>query len=176
MSQGQVSRQSVQEELERARETFHRFARDAPPQALLRRTHGTRWTNRQMLFHMLLGYLVVRTLLPLVRTLGRLPDRVSRVFAKVLNAANRPFHIVNYLGGCGGALLFRDRRLLSQVDRTIAALHQRLDRETEATLALSMHFPTGWDPYFTDTMSVLDVYHYATQHFDHHRKQLTLLA
>ena len=37
-----------------------------------------------------------------------------------------------------------------------------------------MHFPTTWDPYFQPTMSVLDVYHFATQHFDHHRRQLTL--
>jgi hypothetical protein len=39
-----------------------------------------------------------------------------------------------------------------------------------------MHFPTSWAPYFRDTMSVFDVYHYGTQHFDHHRKQLTLSA
>ena len=37
-----------------------------------------------------------------------------------------------------------------------------------------MHFPTDWDPYFAPTMSVLDLYHYGTQHFDHHRRQLTL--
>jgi hypothetical protein len=37
-----------------------------------------------------------------------------------------------------------------------------------------MHFPTAWDPYFTPTMSVLDVYHFGTQHYDHHRRQLDL--
>jgi hypothetical protein len=37
-----------------------------------------------------------------------------------------------------------------------------------------MHFPPAWDPYFQPTMSVLDVYHYGTQHFDHHKRQLTL--
>jgi hypothetical protein len=36
-----------------------------------------------------------------------------------------------------------------------------------------MHFPVGWDPYFKDTMTVADVYHYPTQHYDHHRRQLT---
>jgi hypothetical protein len=25
-------------------------------------------------------------------------------------------------------------------------------------------FPTSWDPYVTDTMTVLDVYHFGTQH------------
>jgi hypothetical protein len=37
-----------------------------------------------------------------------------------------------------------------------------------------MHFPTRWDPYFRDTMTVLDVYHYGTEHYDHHHRQLTL--
>ena len=37
-----------------------------------------------------------------------------------------------------------------------------------------MHFPVGWDPYFTDVMTVRDVYHYPTQHYDHRRRQLTL--
>jgi hypothetical protein len=37
-----------------------------------------------------------------------------------------------------------------------------------------MRFPTRWDPFFTDVMTLTDVYHYATQHFDFHRRQLTL--
>jgi len=39
-----------------------------------------------------------------------------------------------------------------------------------------MHFPVGWDPYFNDYMTLRDVYDYATQHYDHHRRQLTLAA
>jgi hypothetical protein len=37
-----------------------------------------------------------------------------------------------------------------------------------------MHFPTRWDPYFRDLMTVADVYRYPGQHYDHHRRQLTL--
>ena len=36
--------------------------------------------------------------------------------------------------------------------------------------------PTSWDPYFAPTMNVLDIYHFGTQHFDHHRRQLTVAA
>ncbi len=36
-----------------------------------------------------------------------------------------------------------------------------------------MHFPPSWDPFFKDSMSLYDVYRYATQHFDFHQ-QLTL--
>ena len=37
-----------------------------------------------------------------------------------------------------------------------------------------MHFPPDWDPDFHPTMTVLDVYSFGTQHFEHHRHQLTL--
>ena len=48
-----------------------------------------------------------------------------------------------------------------------------LVRESEHTLGLAMHFPVGWDPFFKDVMTIGDVYYYPTQHYDHHRRQLT---
>ena len=39
-----------------------------------------------------------------------------------------------------------------------------------------MHFPVGWHPYFQEYMTIEDVYRYATRHYDHHRRQLTLAA
>jgi hypothetical protein len=36
-----------------------------------------------------------------------------------------------------------------------------------------MHFPPGWDPFFEETMTLAEVYHYATQHFDFHKSQLS---
>jgi hypothetical protein len=59
-------------------------------------------------------------------------------------------------------------------DQVIASLHRHLDAETDTALARGMRFPTRWDPFFTDVMTLTDVYHYATQHFDFHRRQLTL--
>jgi hypothetical protein len=174
VSAERVSPAKVHEELERARRDLHALVERSAPDELGHRTVGTRWTNGQMLFHMLLGYLVVRTLLRLVRTMGRLPDAVSLAFAAVLNAGSRPFHVVNYLGGCGGALVFHGTRLTRQMDRTIAALHRHLDAETDLALSRGMHFPVGWDPMFKETMTLLDVYHYGTQHYDFHRQQLTL--
>ena len=60
------------------------------------------------------------------------------------------------------------------LDRTVVALQRNLAGEDERSLSLRMTFPTSWDPYFTDTMTVLEVYHFGTQHFIHHRHQLTL--
>lgn len=174
MSRPPTDRTSVHEELDRARATFHALVAQASREDLRRPTDGTRWTNGQLLFHMLLGYLVVLRLLGLVRVFGRLPDGVGRVFARVLDSGTRPFHLVNYLGACGGALVFRGARLTAMFDRTVASLHRHLDRETEEALASTMHFPVGWDPFFRDTMTLADVYHYGTVHFDFHQHQLTV--
>ena len=169
-----ADREAVHAELERSRAVFASWVSGAGPADLRRGTVGTRWTNQQLLFHMLFGYLVVRALLRLVRTFGRLPDVYSRVFAAVLNAGTGPFHVVNYLGSCGGAVVFRGPRLVAKFDRTIASLHRHLDQETDAALGRTRHFPVDWDPYFADRMALADVYHYGTQHFDHHARQLTL--
>jgi hypothetical protein len=169
-----VTRQSIHNEMERACVTIRVLVSTASPADLRRRTDGTRWTNQQMLFHMVFGYLIVLRLLLLVRFFGRLPDRYSRAFAATLNAGTRPFHVVNYLGSCGGAMVFHGPRLIHLAERVIAALDRHLVRETDQALSRTMHFPVGWDPYFRETMTLLDVYHFGTQHFDFHARQLTL--
>jgi hypothetical protein len=162
----------ISDEMKRAQAEFRELINKATPQELRRRSDGTRWTNRQLLFHMVFGYLIVRTLLPLVHVLGRLG--LSRGFAATLNASRRPFHVINYLGSCGGGQVLTTGAMAALLDRTIRVLERKLAAESGSSLALTMHFPTAWDPYFKPTMSVLDVYHFATQHFDHHRRQLTL--
>jgi heme/copper-type cytochrome/quinol oxidase subunit 1 len=167
-----MNRIDIQEELRRAQADFHQLVAQATPQDLRRPSNGTRWTNRQLMWHMVFGYLIVRTLMPLVHLLGR--RGWSRRFAATLNVLHRPFHLINYAGSAGGGLLLPPRRMAAIMDITINALDRRLGAETPAQLALTMHFPTRWDPYFRDTMSVLDVYHYGTEHYDHHHRQLTL--
>jgi len=162
--------------MERSRFMFRQLLADASPEDLRRASRGTRWTNEQLLFHMLFGYLVVRALLWLVRGFGHLPDRVSLGYARLLDAAGRPFHVINYWGSRGGALVFRGDRMSRKMDRVIDSLQRHLDRDSDAALAIRMHFPTRWDPFFTDVMTLADVYHYATQHFDYHRQQLTLMS
>ncbi|MEV5491505.1 DinB family protein [Streptomyces bobili] len=169
-----AGRRAIHEELERARTTFHRLLDSATDADLRRGTEGTRWTNGQLLFHMLFGYILMRPLLVLLRVFGRLPRSTSRAFARVLNAATEPFDVVNYLGPLGGARVLGRRGMGALFDRVIAWLHHRLDAEKEADLALVMHYPTRWDPFFQDVMTIADLYRYPTQHFDFHRRQLTL--
>ncbi|GLY38173.1 hypothetical protein Amsp01_041970 [Amycolatopsis sp. NBRC 101858] len=168
-----MDRQAVHDQWERDRATLHELAASATPADLHRRSRGTRWTNGQLLFHLVFGYQIVRALLVLVRLFGRLPDPVSRAFAAVLDAATRPFHVVNYLGSCGGGLL-GPRRAAAWLDRIIASLHRSLDRATEADLGRRMHYPVRWDPFFAPSMTTADIYRYPARHFEHHLRQLTL--
>jgi hypothetical protein len=167
-----MDRAAIEAELYRVEADFAELLGRAGNSDLRRRSSGTRWTNRQLLYHMVFGYLIVRTLMPLVHVLGRWG--YSRRFAASLNAAWRPFHWINYVGSWAGGQLLPPTATVTLMRHTLRALRRRLGRESDHSLALTMHFPTAWDPYFRPLMSVQDVYHYGTQHYEHHRRQLTL--
>ncbi|QBJ22729.1 DinB family protein [Kocuria marina subsp. indica] len=174
MNSTPLTRQAIHDELERVRADFHALVSMASPTDLRRPSAGTRWTNGQLLFHMFFGYLVVLRLLPLVRLMGRLPDTVSRTFARILEAGTGPFHAINYVSDRGAARVIHGARLLRWFDRTVDTLQARLEAEPAGTLARGMHMPVHWDPYFHDWMSLTEIYHYGTQHYEHHRQQLTI--
>lgn len=160
--------------MDRAARTFRQLVTDASTAELHRRSAGTRWNNQQLLFHMVFGYLLVLRLRPLVRLFAWLPEPASRAFAALLQAGTRPFHVVNYLGSWSGGTALSPAQLVKLLDWTLGRLHRRLDVAQESALHAGMHFPVGWDSYFTDVMTVADLYHFGTQHFDHHLQQLTL--
>jgi DinB superfamily len=160
--------------MDQARQDFRRLVTRATAADLRRESAGTRWTNQQLLFHMLLGYQIVRALLPLARLLGRLPDPASTAFARILDSVRGPFHAINYLGPCAGTRIIPPARLPGLLDRVTGALQRRLQRESDADLGRGMRYPVTWDPYFTRWMSLAELYRYPTRHYRHHRQQLTL--
>lgn len=169
-----ADRDAIAAELTRCCRDLHELLAEATPTGLRARSNGTRWSNEQLLFHMVFGFLVVRRLLPLVRLMGRLPAPVGRTFARLLDAAAAPFHLVNFLGSCAGATVFNARRMGRLCDRTVAALIAKLASEPEPVLLKGMPFPVRWDPYFTSFMTLRNVYRYPVLHYRHHRAQLTL--
>ncbi|WP_020660046.1 DinB family protein [Amycolatopsis benzoatilytica] len=169
-----MDRQELHDELDRTRRDFHALLAGADRAALRRSTAGTRWTNRQLLFHLLLGFLIVRALRNLVRFFGRLPDSASRRFAWLLDVASAPFDVVNFAGSWLAGTILPRRWMLALFDRTIAALHRRIDAESDADLARGMAYPTRWDPCFREYMTLADIYRFPVQHYDVHRRQLTL--
>lgn len=168
------SKDQILAEYSRIRRELADWLAGATAEDLRRKSNGTKWTNEELLFHMVFGFMVVRALLPLVHTVSRLPGRPGQVFAALLNAGTRPFDAANYWGSRAAATVYNRRRMGRKLDRTIASLSRRLERETPATLSRSMAFPDRWDPFFAPLMTVNDVYAYPTLHFDFHAKQLSL--
>jgi hypothetical protein len=171
---GEVARAAIAADLTACRNDLHDLLAAATPAGLRARSNGTSWNNEQLLFHMVFGFLVVRRLLPLVRLMSALPPWAGRGFARLLDSARGPFHWVNYVGSCGGALVFNHARMGWLCDRTIDHLVARLEQEPEDRLERGMPFPTSWDPYFEPFMSRADVFGYPARHYAHHRAQLTL--
>ena len=169
-----INRAAIATDLQRARMEFHQLLAEAEREAAWDKpTRGTRWTNEQLLFHMLFGYMIVQRLLVLVQVFSRLPDAVSRAYARLLNAATRPFDVINYYGSCAGAVVYNRRRMGKKMDRVIATLQDKLAREPEDRFHRGMHFPTPWDLFFKDYMTLEDVYRYPGQHFGFHKQQLS---
>src|SRR4051812_50150186 len=119
-----VDRAALAGDLERARADFQHLIRLVDEGEWEESTSGTRWTNEQLLFHMVFGYMVVQRLLILVKVFNRLPDEVGRSFSRVLNAATRPFDVINYYGSSAAALVYNRRRMGAKMDNVISALQR----------------------------------------------------
>lgn len=170
---GELDKRAIYAELESSKRRFHALLETMSGDDMRQPSNGTRWTNEELLFHMLFGYLVVLVLLVLAKVMAVLPKALSRRFARALDAATVPFHWINYLGSRVGARVFNRRRMGAKFDRVVGSLARRLAKESDRALARGMYFPARWDPFFKDYMTLGDIYHYPTLHFDFHARQLT---
>jgi hypothetical protein len=172
-SQLQAFRDDVGAELEHASTSFHQLL-DAMSADLRRQpSDGTKWSNDELLFHMMFGYMIVWSLIWLVKFFSRMPIKVGVIFAAILNVFTSPFNTANYLGSRVGARIYPHDRMGAKFDRVVKSLRRRLAAERDDSLRRQMCFPPRWDPFFKERMSLADVYRYPTQHFDFHRRQLS---
>jgi hypothetical protein len=137
-------------------------------------TRGTRWTNRQLLFHMVLGQNIARTSIPLFGAFSRLPPGASRVWSAGLEAFTGPYNWVNWAGAVVGARVMGVGSMGRMMDRTTRAIVRWYDRAGAEDLGRGMSVPPSWDPYFSDWMDRRDILEWAPEHYRHHRAQLTL--
>ncbi|WP_068179666.1 DinB family protein [Mycobacterium sp. UM_CSW] len=161
-------------DFERARTDFHRLLTGVGKDEWDKPTSGTRWSNEQLLFHMVFGYMVVQRLIFLVRLFSQLPEWISRGFARTLNAGTPLFDRINYYGTNLATLIYNRQRMAAKFDHVIDALQRSLARCDPKSLSCGMRFPSRWDPYFRDYMTLSEVYGYPGKHYDHHRRQLVL--
>ncbi len=137
-------------------------------------SNGTRWTNRELLFHMWFGQRIARVFVPLMGGFSRLPQPVSRLNAQLLTAMSRPYEWVNYAGSVAGARVGGLTRAQRWMVNDTAAILRWADAASDEDLARGMAVPAGWDPYFAPWMSRRDLLEWAPKHYRHHRAQLTL--
>ena len=74
-NQDQLTKQVILDEYASVRIDFRDLVEAMSEDDLARRSSGTKWTNRELLFHMLFGYLVVRALVWFCQ--GRCADQTS---------------------------------------------------------------------------------------------------
>jgi hypothetical protein len=125
-----MDRGAIVADLVACRHDLHHLLAAATPARLRGGTAGTRWSDQKLLFHMVFGFLIARRLLPLVRLMWIRRRGVGR--ARLLDAGQVPFHAVNHVGSCGGALVFQRTRLAWLGDRTIDALILSLEGARDA--------------------------------------------
>jgi hypothetical protein len=155
-------------------DTLNALLRSLSVDELKRPSYGTRWNNEELLFHMVFGYIVVVVLTGILTLLGRLPRPATRPFAAALNASTRPFNAINYHGSRLGAKVLDHRRMAATFDCVCGSLCRKLDRASEASLQRGMYYPTRWDPFFKEYMTLAELLRYPTQHFDFHLQQIAL--
>lgn len=135
-------------------------------------SHNPGWTNGQLLFHVLLGFILVLPLANILVFFGHLPSLYSKIFAGILNFSTPLFNRVNAAGPRAGARLLGRAGVIRQFDRVHRAILTRLERARPRDWALAMNYPTRWDPRFQNPMRLADLFRYPVTHLRHHRTQL----
>ncbi len=130
------------------------------------------WTNQEVLFHMTFAFMLIPALLWIVRGFGLLPDRYSKAFANLLNAATPAFNVVNAAGARIGCRVVSTARLARLYDRSHRAILKRLSRLSDEDLKSGMYYPARWDALFADFMTIEQILDYPVTHFRFHAGQL----
>ncbi len=161
-------------DLERAREEFHSLIGSLSEESWTQPSHNSGWTNGQVVFHILLGFILVRPLASLLILFGQLPEVCSKIFSGILNFATPLFNRINAIGPRIGARLLGRAGVIRKFDEVHAVLLTRLDRLQPRHWTMTMHYPTRWDPRFKTDMRLEDLFQYPITHLRHHQIQVRI--
>lgn len=64
--------------------------------------------------------------------------------------------------------------MVRRMDRVTQTLGRSLRKASDDLLDHGMYYPTKWDPFFREHITILELYHYPTQHFEFHKAQLRI--
>jgi hypothetical protein len=169
-----ASSDPVRADLESIAREYRAILKDALPEELDLPTNGTAWTNRQLLFHMLLGQRITRMVIVVIGVFSRLPAGASRGWAAGMAAVTPLYNRLNFAGGVVGGRLFTEARMVRQMEAVTAKILHYYDHASPDQMARGMSIPPSWDPYFSSWMDRAELMKWAPMHYQHHRRQLTL--
>jgi len=168
----EARRTKLRADLALARPEFHNLVGSIPEQAWNEPSHNAGWTNGQLVFHIFLGFILVRPLSVLLILFGQLPETFSRFFAGILNFATPLFNQINVIGPRFGARLLGRGGIVHKFDQVHDALLTQVNRLQPRYWIMTMRYPTRWDPRFKGDMRLEDLFRYPIAHLRHHRAQL----
>jgi hypothetical protein len=163
----------ILKELETVKKEFHQLLDSLSNEDLKRVSKNTDWTNGEILFHMVFAFMLLSSLIPLVKLFGKLPQKYSKVFSQLLNSSTKPFNWINSFGARGGGRFHSREMLEKRFDSTIGKLIKRLNNTKEKELDLGMYYPVKWDSLFDEYMTLEKLFYYPVKHFQFHKKQIS---
>lgn len=168
----QETKDVIRTELETTRAVFHALLNSFTESDLRRKSRNPGWTNGEILAHMTFGFIILKALLPMARVWGRLPKWTSKRFAGLLNVLTVPFNWVNALGARFQSRVFTYARIGAAYDWVYFSLMKQINSIQEDEWERGMHYPTRWDPNFSDFMTIEKLFHYPVVHFHFHLEQI----
>jgi hypothetical protein len=169
----QETKDVIRAEFETTRTIFHALLDSLSENDLRKKSRNPGWTNGEILAHMIFGFIILNALLPMARLWGRLPKWTSKRFAWLLNVFTVPFNWINALGARFQARVFTNRRIGAVYDRVHFSLMKQINSIKEEEWERGMHYPTRWDPNFSDFMTIERLFHYPVIHFNFHLEQIS---
>ena len=165
-------RARLEAELGVAYQEFHAMVAAISEQGWSESSRNPAWTNGQLVFHVVLGFILVLPLARLLIVFGHLPRVCGRAFAGLLNFVTPLFHRINALGPQAAARIMGRAGVVRRFELVHAAVVRRLSKVSDQQWDLTMPYPTRWDPRFRQDMQLEDLFMYPILHLRHHRGQL----
>ena len=168
----EAQRARLRSDLEAVRGEFHAMAASISEREWTEPSQNPGWTNGEIVFHILLGFILVVPLARLLVFFDHLPALCSRIFSEILNLSTPIFNRFNAMGPRAGARLLGRAGIITKFDQVHDAILSQLDRARPSDWAAAMNYPTRWDPRFQTRMDLAALLRYPVDHLRHHRDQL----
>ena len=165
-------KERIRKEIVKVREVYNKLLYSLTNADMAKKSKNAGWTNGEILFHILLGFIVVILLFPLVKMFARLPKSWSKKFANFLNFSTPVFNFLNALGARVGGKIFNKELLKKKFDWVIEGLLKKLSDMKENDWEMGMYAPNKWDSLFDEFMTLEKLFSYPVKHFNFHAKQI----